>query len=105
MQVMLGWSGRPRRGRVVPIHTAARPVMTPCWNRTRRRGPASRQLTSLAPLRESGYRYLMQALAAQGNLAEALGVYGRLSEYLRDQLGVSPSPATRELYERLLAAT
>ena len=66
---------------------------------------AGRQLVRLAPLRESGYRYLMQALAAQGNLAEALGVYGQLSECLRDQLGVSPSPATRELYQRLLAAT
>ena len=66
---------------------------------------ASRQLTRLAPLRESGYRYLMRALAAQDNLAEALGVYGALCECLRDQLGVSPSPATRELYERLLAAT
>jgi DNA-binding SARP family transcriptional activator len=66
---------------------------------------AGRQLTRLAPLRESGYRYLMQALAAQHNLAEALGVYGQLSECLRDELGVSPSPATRELYEQLLAAT
>ncbi len=66
---------------------------------------ASHQLTRLAPLRESGYRYLMRALAAQGNLAEALDVYGQLSECLRDQLGVSPSPATRELYETLLATT
>ena len=33
---------------------------------------AGRQLVRLAPLRESGYRYLMQALAAQDNLAEAL---------------------------------
>ena len=66
---------------------------------------AGRQLIRLAPLRESGYRYLMQALAAQDNLAEALSVYGQLSECLRDQLGVSPSPATRELYRRLLAAT
>ncbi len=66
---------------------------------------ASRQLTRLAPLRESGYRYLMRALAAQGNLAEALAVYGQLSECLREQLGVSPSPATRELYESLLATT
>ena len=47
----------------------------------------------------------MQALAAQGNLAEALEVYGQLSECLRDQLGVSPSPASRELYQLLLAAT
>ena len=66
---------------------------------------AGRQLTRLAPLRESGYRYLMRALAAQDNLAEAVDVYGRLAECLRDQLGVSPSPATRELYEQLLAAT
>ena len=66
---------------------------------------AGRQLTRLAPLRESGYRYLMRALAAQDNLAEALDVYGHLSECLRDQLGVSPSRATRELYEELLAGT
>jgi DNA-binding SARP family transcriptional activator len=66
---------------------------------------AARQLISLAPLRESGYRYLMEALAAQDNLAEALHVYSQLCSCLRDQMGVSPSPATRELYERLLAAT
>jgi DNA-binding SARP family transcriptional activator len=66
---------------------------------------AGGQLIRLAPLRESGYRYLMEALAAQGNLAEAIRVYTRLSDCLRDELGVSPSPASRELYERLLAAT
>ena len=60
-----------------------------------RESAAGQQLTRLAPLRESGYRYLMQALAAQDNLAEALSVYGQLSECLRDQLGVSPGPATR----------
>ena len=66
---------------------------------------AGRELIRLAPLRESGYRYLMRALAAQDNLAEAINVYAQLSQCLRDQLGVSPSPATRELYQRLLAAT
>ncbi|HLJ98835.1 MAG TPA: BTAD domain-containing putative transcriptional regulator [Streptosporangiaceae bacterium] len=66
---------------------------------------AGQRLTRLAPLRESGYRYLMRALAAQDNLAEALSVYSRLCECLRDQLGASPSPATRELYERMLAET
>jgi DNA-binding SARP family transcriptional activator len=66
---------------------------------------AGRQLIRLAPLRESGYRYLMQALAAQDNLGEALHVYTQLCECLRDQLGVPPGPATRELYERLLAAS
>jgi SARP family transcriptional regulator, regulator of embCAB operon len=66
---------------------------------------AGQQLIRMAPLRESGYRYLMQALTAQDNLAEALNVYGQLSQCLRDQLGVSPGPATRALYEQLLAAT
>jgi len=66
---------------------------------------AARQLTRLAPLRESGYRYLMQALAAQDNVAEARSVYGQLSECLRDQVGVSPSPAIRQLYQQLLATT
>ncbi len=66
---------------------------------------AGRKLIDAAPLRESGYRCLMEALTAQGNIAEALSIYSQLSDCLRDQLGVSPSPATRELYERLLAAT
>ncbi|HUJ66971.1 MAG TPA: BTAD domain-containing putative transcriptional regulator [Acidimicrobiales bacterium] len=66
---------------------------------------AGRQLIRLAPLRERGYRYLMQALASQDNLGEALHVYGQLCDCLRDQLGASPSPATRALYEQLLAQT
>ena len=66
---------------------------------------AGQQLIQLAPLRESGYRYLMNALAAQDNLAEALAIYSQLCDTLREQLGVSPSPATRELYQQLLAAT
>jgi DNA-binding SARP family transcriptional activator len=66
---------------------------------------AARQLVQLAPLRESGYRLLMEALSGEDNVAEALRVYAELSERLRDQIGVSPSPATRETYERLLART
>ncbi|WP_028275183.1 BTAD domain-containing putative transcriptional regulator [Arthrobacter sp. I3] len=66
---------------------------------------AGRRLIALDPLRESGHRYLMQAHAAQGNLAEALTVYGLLSDLLRDQLGVSPSPRTRALYHQLLEQT
>lgn len=66
---------------------------------------AAHQLVTLAPLRESGYRHLMEALAAQGNIAEALAVYQDLSEHLRDQLGASPSPATRDLHQRLLTLT
>jgi len=65
---------------------------------------AGRQLAQLAPLRESGHRCLMQALADQGNLAEALRAYTNLCELLHAELGVLPSPQTRELYGRLLLA-
>jgi DNA-binding SARP family transcriptional activator len=63
---------------------------------------AGRQLVRLAPLRESGHRCLMEALAAQGNVAESLRVYTDLCALLRDELGVLPSPPTRDLHGRLL---
>jgi SARP family transcriptional regulator, regulator of embCAB operon len=66
---------------------------------------AARQLIHSAPLRESGYRHLMNALAAQGNCAEALVVYAQLCATLRDELGISPSPETTAVHARVLAVT
>ena len=63
---------------------------------------AGRTLVKLAPLRESGHRLLMRALAAEGNPAEALRAYDELRTLLRDELGVSPSAPTQALYEQLL---
>jgi len=63
-----------------------------------------RQLVRLVPLRESGYQVLMKALACQGNVAEALSVYAALRTFLRDELGVSPSPRTQAVYDELLRA-
>ncbi len=63
---------------------------------------AGRKLTQLAPLRESGYRHLMEALVAQDNPAEALHVYEQLCVCLREQVGVSPGVLTRAVYERIL---
>ena len=63
---------------------------------------AGRQLVALVPLRESGYQLLMQALAAQGNVAEALRVYSDLCAVLRDELGVSPSASSQAVHNRLL---
>ena len=67
---------------------------------------AGRQLTGLAPLRESGYQVLilMRALASQGNVAEALHVHARLCQVLRGELGISPSAATQAVYHHLLRA-
>jgi len=64
---------------------------------------AARALIEAAPYRESGYRLLMEALAARGNGAEALVVYERLRARLRDDLGAAPSQATKDLHRRLLA--
>lgn len=63
---------------------------------------AGRALVRIAPLRESGYRLLMRALATEGNPAEALRVYEILRITLRDELGVNPSEPTERIYRELL---
>ncbi len=65
---------------------------------------AGRQLITLAPLRETGYQVLMRALAAQGNVAEALNIHASLRDTLRDELGISPCAATQAVYDQLLRA-
>ena len=63
---------------------------------------SGRELVRLEPFRESGYRILMEALAAEGNSAEALRVYDDLRRLLHDELGTAPSAPTQELHRRLL---
>jgi DNA-binding SARP family transcriptional activator len=63
---------------------------------------AARSLIEAEPYRESGYALLMEALALQGNVAEALLVFDRLRTLLRDELGTMPSAETIALHERLL---
>lgn len=63
---------------------------------------AGRKLVRLVPLRETGYRVLMRALAEQGNVAEALVVYSDLCTVLRDELGVYPSASSQAIYQHLL---
>jgi DNA-binding SARP family transcriptional activator/tetratricopeptide (TPR) repeat protein len=63
---------------------------------------AARALIEALPFRESGYRFLMAALAARGNVAEALQVYDDLRVLLRDELGTAPGAAIQALHEQLL---
>ncbi|MCU1472254.1 BTAD domain-containing putative transcriptional regulator [Amnibacterium sp.] len=63
---------------------------------------SAHRLVRLAPLRENGYQILMHALAAQGNVGEALLVHADLSRLLREELGVTPSPATQAVHRELL---
>jgi DNA-binding SARP family transcriptional activator len=64
---------------------------------------AARSLVESAPFRESGYRLLMEILAARSNTAEALRVYDGLRRLLRAELGVAPSAEVQALHERLLS--
>jgi SARP family transcriptional regulator, regulator of embCAB operon len=63
---------------------------------------AARRLVERAPLRESGYRLLMDTLAAQGNVGEAMRVYDVARRTLREELGLPPGPAIQEAHARLL---
>lgn len=63
---------------------------------------AARDLTLLEPLRESGHRLLIRALAAGGNSAEALWAYEQCRQRIADQLGVDPSRQTKAVYEQVL---
>ncbi len=62
----------------------------------------ARRLVEREPYRESAHRILMRALAAGGNIADALRAYDRLSSLLRDELGVDPGPQTKEVHRELL---
>ena len=66
------------------------------------RSDSGRKLIELAPYRESGYRLLMESLAARGEVAEALRVYDRLRILLHDELGIAPSAESQALHRRLL---
>ena len=53
---------------------------------------------------ENAYRILMQAYAAQGNRTQAIRAYQRCRNRLQTELGISPTPATRALFDSLTAA-
>ena len=63
---------------------------------------AARSLLERSPMRETGYALLMDALAAQGNVAEAMRVYDHARTTLDQELGITPGPAIREAHARLL---
>jgi DNA-binding SARP family transcriptional activator/tetratricopeptide (TPR) repeat protein len=63
---------------------------------------SGRAIVESAPYRESGHVLLMEALAARGDVAEALRAYDALRVRLRDELGAIPGADLRALHERLL---
>jgi DNA-binding SARP family transcriptional activator/tetratricopeptide (TPR) repeat protein len=63
----------------------------------------ARRRCALDPRDETAARDLMHRLVAAGDRPGALAVFDRLSDRLRAQLGIAPSPETRELAARIRA--
>lgn len=62
------------------------------------------EMVQLEPFRETAYQQLMRMHAAAGDRAEALRVFAKCRELLREELGVSPSPQTEAVYLEILRA-
>jgi SARP family transcriptional regulator, regulator of embCAB operon len=62
------------------------------------------EVVALEPFLETGYRHLMQLHAHMGNRAEALRVFGKCRELLREELGADPSQETEALFLEILRA-
>jgi pentatricopeptide repeat protein len=63
---------------------------------------AARTLLERSPIRETAYALLMDALARQGNVAEAMRIYDRARTALDQELGIRPGPVIRDAHARLL---
>jgi DNA-binding SARP family transcriptional activator len=61
----------------------------------------TRRRVALDPLAEDAQRALIDRLGRSGDRGGALVAYSRLRERLRRELGISPSPETRALVERI----
>jgi hypothetical protein len=66
--------------------------------------PCTERLIALDSLNESSHRLLIRLHAANNDRASALRAYHQCMRRLRREMGVEPSPATLELFERILKA-
>jgi SARP family transcriptional regulator, regulator of embCAB operon len=62
------------------------------------------EAVALEPFRETGYQSLMRLHFVAGDRAEALRVFARCRELLREELGASPSPQTEAVFLEILRA-
>ena len=65
----------------------------------------ARRLTELAPSDETAWQRLIMLLDRQGDRAGALLAYDSLAAWLRNEVGVEPSPETRTMVERIRGRT
>jgi len=64
---------------------------------------AVRRKIQLRPLEEAGYRTLMQLQADLGDRAGAVSTYHHCASVLERELGITPDPATRQVFQRVMA--
>lgn len=64
--------------------------------------PYAQRLIHFDPLHEAAYRHLMRLHLGQGHRAEAMRVFRACEAMLEREFGISPSRATRRVYERLI---
>jgi pimeloyl-ACP methyl ester carboxylesterase/DNA-binding SARP family transcriptional activator len=64
----------------------------------------TREQVALDPLSEEAHRELARRLAAAGDRAGALAAFRVFSARLQRELGIAPSPQTRELVDRIRSA-
>jgi DNA-binding SARP family transcriptional activator/tetratricopeptide (TPR) repeat protein len=64
---------------------------------------AARRRIQLQPLEETGYRTLMQLQSDLGDRAGAVSTYHHCASVLERDLGLSPDPATQQVFQRLMA--
>ncbi|HEX9036051.1 MAG TPA: BTAD domain-containing putative transcriptional regulator [Ktedonobacterales bacterium] len=97
---------QPERMRLRQLHTQA---MERLMRLQEAQGDArdaihsAQRLLAMDPISEDRYRQLMRLYALNHERASALHVYHTCVSVLQRELGVVPSAATREAYERLLA--
>ena len=60
------------------------------------------EIVDLEPFQETAYQQLMRLHVRMGNSAEALRVFNRCRELLKEELGASPSAETETLFLKIL---
>src|SRR5215472_16422531 len=80
-----------------------------CQTRARRgdvagAADAARRRIRVRPLEEGGYRTLMQLQADLGDRAGAVSTFHHCASVLEHELGIVPDRATRQVFQRLMAA-
>ncbi len=68
-------------------------------------GHHARRQLELDPWREEAHRQMMRVLALDGQRSAALAQFESCRKVLAEELGVDPSPETRDLYEQIRSDT